>query len=72
MPDVPFEAARSDEARRALSEASLPGHLRGDADDTTAAGDILEGEGYIAQALAELKRMAGVPAAAPAKSAARK
>ncbi len=72
VPDVAFEAPKSDEARRALSEASLPGHLRGDADDATAAGDILEGEGYITQALAELKRLAGVPASAPAKATAAK
>lgn len=67
VPDVAFAAPRSDEAQLRLSEASLPGHLSGDAADTDAAGDILEGEAYVAQALAELKRLAGVPDA-PAKS----
>ncbi|MGY3266637.1 S41 family peptidase [Lysobacter sp. HA35] len=64
VPDVAYTATRSpDDARLLLSEASLPGHLRGDADDNEDAGDVLEGEGYIQQALNELKRMAGVPVA---------
>jgi carboxyl-terminal processing protease len=60
VPDVAFVAPKADDARPGLSEASLPGHLAGEAGDGTRAGDVLEGEGYIAQALAELKRMAGV------------
>ncbi|AXK73004.1 S41 family peptidase [Lysobacter sp. TY2-98] len=73
VPDVPFSAPRSaDDTRLLLSEASLPGHLRGDADDNGEAGDVLDGPVYIQQALAEVKRMAGVPvAAAPAKPAAK-
>ncbi|GAB6196363.1 S41 family peptidase [Lysobacter xanthus] len=65
VPDVALKAAAGVDARAGVSEASLPGHLRGEADDATVAGDVLEGEAYIAQALAELKRLAGVPAAAP-------
>jgi carboxyl-terminal processing protease len=67
VPDLPFAAPKADTVRPGLSEASLPGHLAGEAGDNTRAGDVLEGEGYIAQALAELKRMAGVPAAAAKK-----
>lgn len=41
-----------------VTEADLPGHLRGDADMPGArAGDVLEGEAPIAAALAELKKM---------------
>jgi carboxyl-terminal processing protease len=67
VPDVPFAAPQGEDVRPGLSEASLPGHLAGEAGDDTGAGDVLEGEAYVAQALAELKRMAGVPGAVPAK-----
>jgi len=55
-------------------EAALPGHLRGDnemAGET--GGEVLPGDQAISVALAELKRMAGVPAApAPAPKPAMK
>lgn len=62
VPDVPFTAPKAADARPGLSEASLPGHLAGEVADDTRAGDVLEGEGYVTQALAELKRMAGASA----------
>ncbi|MBP3983742.1 S41 family peptidase [Pseudoxanthomonas helianthi] len=41
-----------------FSEAALPGHLRGDDEgkEGYAVGDVLDGDGYIAKALAELKK----------------
>jgi carboxyl-terminal processing protease len=52
------EAAAAARADR-VSEADLPGHLRGDAERTPGAqaGDVLEGEAPITAALAELKKM---------------
>ncbi|GAB2509829.1 S41 family peptidase [Lysobacter humi (ex Lee et al. 2017)] len=55
VPDVAFAAPKSDAPRPGLTEASLPGHLRGD-EEGSQAGDVLEGEAYVAQALAELKK----------------
>jgi len=67
-PDVVLRA--NGEARNGSSEARLRGHLRGDGEDAPGenAGELLEGEGYIASALAELKRM-GTTATAPAAAA---
>jgi len=52
------------------TEATLPGHLRGDEEDGSAAGDVLDGDGPINAALAELKKpgsdVATVPPAATA------
>ncbi|MFC7301734.1 S41 family peptidase [Cognatiluteimonas weifangensis] len=44
-----------------VTEATLPGHLRGDgeAEAGSHAGDVLDGDAPIAAALAELKRMVG-------------
>ncbi len=55
------------------SEATLPGHLRGDdeGDEGYSAGDALPGDGPIASALAELKQPGSVAKAAAAKKAAR-
>jgi carboxyl-terminal processing protease len=64
VPDVAFAAPKADEPRHGLSEASLPGHLLNEGVGDTPVGDVLEGEAYITQALAELKRMAGVAPAA--------
>jgi len=59
VPDVSFKAAgeRPASALSNLTEAALRGHLRGDADAMPGlnAGDVLEGDSYIAQALVELK-----------------
>jgi len=41
-----------------VTEAALPGHLRGDLEDEHRAGDVLGGEAPIKAALAELKHMA--------------
>jgi C-terminal peptidase (prc) len=51
------------------AEALLPGHLRGDAEDEAGsnAGDVLDGDAPIAAALAELKKMTAVTAAAKAR-----
>jgi carboxyl-terminal processing protease len=57
IPDVAFKPA-GNEARPGFSEASLPGHLRAEGEDGLMAGDVLEGEGYVAQALAELRKLA--------------
>ncbi|HRO28602.1 MAG TPA: S41 family peptidase [Luteimonas sp.] len=40
------------------TEATLPGHLRGDEEDGSTAGDVLDGDGPINAALAELKKQA--------------
>ena len=57
VPDVVFKPA-GDDARPGFSEASLPGHLRAEGEDGLAAGDVLEGEAYVTQALAELRKLA--------------
>ncbi len=58
VPDVVFTVPKEDGARTGFTEASLPGHLRAEGEDGLAAGDVLEGEAYIAQALTELKKLA--------------
>ncbi|TWI05356.1 carboxyl-terminal processing protease [Lysobacter ruishenii] len=68
-PDVVLQAGKGGQGARAdYSEASLPGHLRGDGDGLPGsnAGDVLEGDGFIAEALAVLKK----PVAKPPASAA--
>ena len=48
------------------TEATLPGHLRGDEEEEgSAAGDVLDGDGPINAALAELKKPKPAVAAAP-------
>src|SRR5690606_14710428 len=47
------------------TEATLPGHLRGDEEDGSAAGDVLDGDGPIDAALAELKKPKPDVATAP-------
>ena len=45
----------------------LPGHLRGDEEEEGAgAGDVLDGDGPIQAALAELKQPTAAPARPPA------
>jgi carboxyl-terminal processing protease len=54
-----------------ISEAALPGHLRGDGEGgEVRVGDVLEGEAPIAAALALLKQPPPTPAPAPAAAAA--
>ncbi|MDQ3206846.1 MAG: S41 family peptidase [Pseudomonadota bacterium] len=69
VPDVILRAdpAEAGSARPGYTEASLPGHLRGDRDDIAGsnAGEVLEGDRHIASALALLKAPAGKPAVAP-------
>ena len=58
-PDVVLEPeAGEDEAATTPRqiEATLPGHLRGDDEEGTTAGDVLPGDGPIQAALAELKK----------------
>lgn len=60
-------------ARNGWSEAALPGHLRGDEEEGLpgdSAGAVLEGDGPIDAALAELKGGATVPAASTTTAAA--
>ena len=70
VPDVVLHASEDAENGGAApySEADLPGHLSGDGEDQPGinAGDVLEGESYIAAALAELKKQ--VAANAPPAS----
>ena len=49
-----------------FTESTLPGHLRGDEEDGSTAGDVLPGEGPITAALAELKNPTAAAHAAPA------
>jgi len=74
IPDVALraEGEAAARARARASEATLRGHLRGDGEDAPGAnaGEVLEGEGYVTAALAELKRMAVAVPAAPAAPAA--
>ncbi|QNP41831.1 S41 family peptidase [Lysobacter terrestris] len=60
VPDVELHAAKdaANGGRPDYTEASLRGHLRGEEDDApgTNAGEVLEGDAPIAQALAELKK----------------
>ncbi|RPE75967.1 S41A family C-terminal processing peptidase-3 [Vulcaniibacterium tengchongense] len=66
-PDVVLHAEKSDERIRNYSEASLPGHLRGDGEtEGSGAGEVLDGDAPIAAALGELKKQVAA-AAAPAK-----
>ena len=71
VPDVTLHPDKDAQAvgRAGVTEASLPGHLRGDADDLPGsnAGEVLEGEGPITAALAELKKKVAVAPIAPAK-----
>jgi len=65
-PDVLLLAQDAgDEAatRPRFSEAALPGHLRGNADDDSGAGEVLDGTWPIDAALDELKRMLASAAA---------
>jgi len=64
QPDPPARPT----ARSRYTEAMLPGHLRGDDEEEGAgAGDVLDGDGPIQAALAELKKPTPRPAApAPA------
>jgi carboxyl-terminal processing protease len=63
VPDVVLRAPKAPDAdgRPSYTEATLPGHLHGDEEDTpgTNAGEVLEGDAPIASALAELKKPAG-------------
>jgi carboxyl-terminal processing protease len=65
VPDVVLKpSGKSEPMPIDYSEAALPGHLRGDDDgeDGYAIGDVLDGDEYIAQALAELKQPGSVAA----------
>lgn len=60
VPDAAFQPTDKTTAPTIIdySEAALPGHLRGDDEgqEGYAVGDVLDGDGYIAKALAELKK----------------
>ncbi|GAB3755796.1 S41 family peptidase [Lysobacter olei] len=69
VPDVVLHPGKGDgNARADYTEASLPGHLRADGEGDglpgSNAGDVLEGDGFIASALAELKKPATAKAGA--------
>ena len=70
-PDVVLKPDSSEPKRVSTTpgytEATLPGHLRGDEEeDGSTAGDVLEGDGPINAALAELKKPRPATATAPA------
>ncbi|MHB8912271.1 MAG: S41 family peptidase [Lysobacter sp.] len=70
VPDVTLHPQKDAEngGRADVTEASLRGHLRGDEDLPGAnAGEVLEGESFIAAALAELKKNVAVAPIAPVK-----
>jgi len=61
-PDVVLAPEGVDETterptRARITEAALPGHLRGEMEDGSSAGDVLDGTGPIDAALVELQRM---------------
>jgi len=58
-PDVALYPDGADgKAPARVTEAALPGHLRGELEDSRGTGDVLDGEGPIKTALAELRQMA--------------
>jgi carboxyl-terminal processing protease len=68
-PDVvlaPEDAEARAAGRSAYTEATLPGHLRGDAEGEAGPGDVLPGDGPIQAALTELKKPASPPVEAQA------
>ncbi|MBF6025237.1 S41 family peptidase [Lysobacter niastensis] len=70
-PDVVLHPGKDEAERvRNLSEASLPGHLRGDGEDLPGAnaGDVLDGDAPITAALAELKKPPVASAPKPSTS----
>jgi carboxyl-terminal processing protease len=73
-PDVVLKPDGAAARRGEVSEAVLPGHLRGDQEtDGIGIGDVLEGDAPIAAALEVLKKqVAAVSAAAPAVAADRR
>ncbi len=73
VPDVVLKPEGKDAQAPVVdySEASLPGHLKGDDEDAKGyvEGDVLDGDGYIAQALKELKQPGSLAAQAKAAAA---
>ena len=71
VPEVLLHAQSEDgkSASKRYTEASLPGHLGGDAEEAAGAreGEVLEGDHYIDLALAELKKIARSPRPGPAR-----
>nr|WP_243720490.1 S41 family peptidase [Luteimonas aestuarii] len=64
---VPEDAEGGASGRSAYTEATLPGHLRGDAEGEVGPGDVLPGEGPVQAALAELKKPASTASATTAQ-----
>jgi carboxyl-terminal processing protease len=71
-PDVVLKPGKDDDKSiRNFSEASLPGHLRGDDEEAQPgdnAGDVLDGDAPIAAALVELKKPVASATMKPAAS----
>ncbi|MCD9034020.1 S41 family peptidase, partial [Luteimonas sp. Y-2-2-4F] len=70
-PDVVLQPENAPARPNGYSEATLPGHLRGDEEgqDGEGAGDVLDGDGPIQAALSELKQPGSVARAAPRPAA---
>lgn len=70
VPDILLkpDADAGNGGRKGYTEASLPGHLGGEGEESEDApeGEVLEGDGYIDLALAELKKMPVKTARKPA------
>src|SRR5690606_35873367 len=73
VPDVVLhaDAEAGNDGRKGYTEASLPGHLGGEGEESADAreGEVLEGDSYIDMALAELKKMPKTSRPAPAAAA---
>ena len=67
IPDVTLQPVAGGENGARITESALPRHLRGDGEDMPGvnAGDVLEGDSFIAAALAELKKPLAAAAAKP-------
>ena len=67
IPDVTLQPVAGSANGARITESTLPRHLRGDGDDMPGAnaGDVLEGDSFIAAALAELKKPRAAAAAKP-------
>ncbi len=67
VPDIVLKPEGGGKSSRPVSEAALPGHLRGEAEvfEGDNAGDVLPGQAPITAALAELKKLARVAVGPP-------
>lgn len=76
VPDILLkpDVDAGDGGRKGYTEASLPGHLggEGEASEDALEGEVLEGDGYIDLALAELRKLPAEPVPKPAAKSAKR